>query len=754
MTRMTAWVVAAVLLSAPALKADDLQRAMLPVSINETAQGDVLAILAGDDVLLPKSFLDAAGVSVPEASTRPMDGESYVSLKALAPQSTFKLNPDDLTLSITLDPRLLGHKNLQLKRGDAGAADRGGDPTLYLNYALSGDRSTAPNVFGELGASRGNTLLYTGFSRSGDALRRGLTYANYDWPTALRRLTAGDAVVGSDPLGGSVTIGGVTVRREFTLQPYLVRSRPFDVTGTALTPSTVEVYVNGQLTNRISVEPGVFTLRDLPVTGGLGNTQLVVRDVYGRETVEQQSFYYSTSALRKGLSDYVFSAGALRTDLGDTTSYKHAAALAQYRVGLTNVVTLGARGEASDKLVSGGPRATFGTSFGDIDLEVAGSSADGRTGTAGLAAYRFNAQRFSFGFAGTKRSDEYATLSVAPEMDKVTRDATVFFSAYIARLSVGLQASVNDTRDGDRRRRLALQATTPLWRYGSLFSSFGTVERNGKRSPEILVGLTVSVGNLTTANAVFSKDDSGSGTQVELRKPLSQANGYGFSLQHDSRSELQHATLEYQTSFGRYSLNVDPRRASEATYTASGGLVYLGGALLPSRAVQEGFALARVGVPGVKIFASNQEVGRTNRHGDLLVANLLPHYANELRLQDKDLPIDYEVENAEVTVVPPSRGGILARFPVRKIRSYTGKAVFVIIGQPYTPAFGLLEVSRPGAEPLELGLGRAGEFYVDDLEPGTYDARLRIGKVGCNVKLILPKSDNPVTDVGVIRCAP
>jgi outer membrane usher protein len=743
----------AIVLIAADLAAQTEQRALLPVKVNEIAQGDVLSVIAGDDVQVPKSFFDGLAIPVAGAALRQTEGDTYVSLRSLAPKITFELNPDDLTLSITVDPHLLGRQVLELKRKSP-ALDRGGDPSAFFNYALSGQRHGTPSLFSELGATRGDQLLYTGLSRQNGTFTRGLSYANFDSPQGLRRWTVGDDIVGNDPIGGTATIGGVTLSRQFSLQPYFIRAPSVDATGTATTPSTVEVYINGQLVNRIQVGPGVFTLHDLPATGGLGTTQLVIRDAFGRETVQQTGYYYSTALLQKGLSDYTFSAGALRTDLTRSFDYGNAAALAQYRRGVTDTLTLGGRAEASNKLISAGPRLTLGSRLGDFDAEFSASTADGHSGSAAWFAYRFTAIRYSFGVAGTHRSNEYATLSLAPQDDRATRDFNAFVSSSVGPVSLGLTGSLNQMRSGDQFRRLALQVSAPISRWGNLFASLGSVEHLNKTQPEVLVGLTMSVGHFTTANAMFQKSEGTDNVHLELRRPLTQANGYGYSLQSDSATKSQLATLQYQTSFGRYEIDADPKHAGDASYSAAGGLVYLGGSILPSRPVQDSYALARVGVPNVEVFASNQEIGHTNRAGDLLVPNLLPHYANELRINDKDVPMDYEVDGTQVAVVPPSRGGVVAKFPVRRIRSYTGKLRFMIVGEPYTPALGEVDVRRKGAEPETLSLGRSGEFYVEDLDAGTYEATLRIGKVACAFRLALPSTDAAVTDVGVIPCAP
>ncbi|MGZ4808405.1 MAG: fimbria/pilus outer membrane usher protein, partial [Thermoanaerobaculia bacterium] len=666
----------------------------------------------------------------------------------------YNLDPVDLTLSITADPALLGRNVLELKKA-AGVPDRGGDPSIFVNYALSGQKSTTPGLFTEIGASSGQKFAYTGLSRtSAGEVIRGLSYLNFEWPDDMRRLTVGDSYVSTDVLGATVVLGGVTVSRQFSLQPYLIRTPSLDVSGVATTPSTVEVYVNGQLTNRIEVQPGLFTLHDLPVTGGLGNTRIVIRDAFGREIVEQNPFYLSAVALRRGLSDYTFSVGSLRNNLSKSFDYGPSAGLATYRRGITDNLTLGGRAEVSRDVLSGGPSVTLATRGGDIDMQVGASKANGETGTAGALAYRFTTPRYSFGITAASRSDRYATLALTPAMDRIHRDLSVFAATGLGGINFGLNVTRTEPRDSERFNSVTLQATAPVSRFGSVFASVGTARHERRNQPEILLGFTLALGASTTVSGQLQRSAGEDSAHGEVRKPLTRANGYGYALQADTLTGQQLAILQYQTSFGRYELDVDPKRAGDAAYTASGGLVFFGGTARATRAVDDGFALARVGVPGVRVFASNQEVGRTDHNGDLLISNLLPHYSNELRIDDKDIPMEYEVAGTQVSVVPPTRGGVIANFAVRKLRSYTGKMSFLIVGQPYTPALGEIVVEHGSNSPLILSLGRAGEFYVEDLDPGTYKARLRIGKVHCDFPLVLPPSEAGLTDLGVVSCAP
>src|ERR1035437_6312172 len=98
-----------------------------------------------------------------------------------------------------------------------------------------------------------------------------------------------------------------------------------------------------------------------------------------------------------------------------------------------------------------------------------------------------------------------------------------------------------------------------------------------------------------------------------------------------------------------------------STYaSAAGGLVVIGGGVHPTRPVNDSFALVRVPeVGGVRTYLNNQEIGRTDRHGNVLISNLLPYYANRVAISDQDVPIDRDVQTIEQSVAPPFRGGAL-----------------------------------------------------------------------------------------------
>ncbi len=69
----------------------------------------------------------------------------------------------------------------------------------------------------------------------------------------LRRWILGDGAPVGDPAGAGVSLLGISVSRDFSLDPYYFRYPSFGVSTMVTTPSTAEVYVNGMLVSRQQV---------------------------------------------------------------------------------------------------------------------------------------------------------------------------------------------------------------------------------------------------------------------------------------------------------------------------------------------------------------------------------------------------------------------------------------------------------------------------------------------------------------------
>ena len=767
---LLAFAMAAVLLTTRPANAQS-KEIVLPLTFNEVAKGDVAAIMRGDDVFLKAADLERFGVTglmwtrvrnfsgLRNRSRISIGDTQFISLKSLAPYMTFTIDPATLSLSVTTVPELLAPTNLNVQLGPPPGIVYSKDKSSFLNYSITDQPGHHPTAFAENGTSIAGNLLYNSATRTttGDFVRLLSSYS-IDERDHLRRWTAGDANVITDLLGGSALIGGVTVQRNFNLDPYFVRYPPLNFRGTALTPSRVEVYVNGALVAQQEVPPGPFELSNIPVASGAGNAQIVVRDVFGRQQVVNQPYYYSTGVLERGLSEFVYSAGFVRNNFGSSSwDYGSPAVMGFHRQGITDALTAGGRFEASRNLVSGGPTMSWRTRVGEIDLAVAGSDDRGRAGEAGSVGYQYLASHMSIGGFARAFSRQYANVSMRRDADRPLLDTSVFVTFLASRANFTLLWNKANMRDSVDTDSVSLLSNLPVGRRASLFLSVGSANQGQGRKPQVFAGLSYFFGGSTAGSITVDHSNGRTQTVTEVNKTLPVGTGFGYRFQTAMANGGEHigsGMVQYQTDFGRYEVDFDPFHAStRPTLTAAGGIVYESGSFLPARPVQDSFALVRVpGVEGVRVYSSNNLIGRTDSHGDVLVPNLLPYYGNRLSIDDRDIPLNYDVQDTEKTIAPPYRGGAFVPFGVHQIRTVTG-SVRVHAGQSdVIPTFGELTLTA-GGKSYESPLGRGGEFYFENIPAGTYEAAVDYHDGTCRFRLEIPGGTDAVVKLGQRICS-
>ncbi|HUP47504.1 MAG TPA: fimbria/pilus outer membrane usher protein, partial [Thermoanaerobaculia bacterium] len=568
------------------------------------------------------------------------------------------------------------------------------------------------------------------------------------------RLVFGDATVFGDELGGSGIIGGATVARNFDLDPYFIRFPSMSLRGMAATPAQVEIYVNGVLVDRRSVPPGPFEIGNIPAASGTSAATVVVRDAFGREQTHSSSFYYSTSVLGRGLSEFTYSAGMVRNTAG-SFDYDDPVLFALHRYGVTDNLTVGGRLEATGSLVSGGPSVALASSLGEIDLKLAGSSSDGRQGAAAHLGFRRLSRRTNFGGTIRLRSREYVNFSMPVERDRPLEEATLFASYLPWWGNIGLQWTSANMRDSGERRRLALLTNIVLGDRANLLFSAGRVEENDEQFGEYFVGFSIRPYRTATLNVSAQSREGVSTVSTELQRPTPVGTGWGYRV-HSSTGTgetTSNASVQYQNDFGRYEVGIDPQHPGDAALSAAGAVVYQAGKIVPTRPVAQSFALVRVpGVAGVRVYLSNQLVGLTDRRGELLVPNLLPYYGNRLRIDDRDVPMTHDIQVIEKTIAPPPRGGALVVFPAREVRAAIGSVVVKTAAGEVVPAYGEIRIEREGTVDSSP-IGGQGDFYFENVSAGSYDAVVEYEGGTCSFVIRVPTTSGDVIEIGRVVCS-
>ncbi|HET7826286.1 MAG TPA: fimbria/pilus outer membrane usher protein, partial [Anaeromyxobacter sp.] len=728
--------------------------------LNGGAPRPIHALLRGGDALVPVDELAAAGLRNFLGRRELVDGREHVSLDSLAPTVKWDLDERALALRVTAGADLLGTASLDLRpvRRPPGLEIRG-DASGFLNYSVQ-MRSVDRRAYGfaEAGASEGGRLLHS----SGQVLPdgravRGLSSLTFDDVPGLRRLVVGDAFAGSGGLGGGVLLGGLSLVREYGLDPYFVRSPMPRLSGFTSTPATLDVYVNGVLTRQVPLAAGGYDVTNLPVTTGAGNVQTVLRDAFGRTEVLNWQYYYTSGLLARGLTDYGYAIGFRRLSYGRASfDYGSAVAMGRHRVGVSDSLTVGGRLDAAQDLVSGGPSATIGLPFGTLDLEAAASAQHRVGGAAASAGYSFVSRRLSGGALVRWMSGGYAHAGQRTADDRARLQSSVFAGAPLgSRLTTGVSWTRSDLRDAGISDTVSVRADVVLARGLTLgVSTSRTVLPERAPALDVFASLSWAFAPMSMADVSSQAGDGGRTASAGAQKGLPAGTGYGYRARGGSGRLGDSATgvLQYQWEYGRYEVEYDrtPTSGDAGLATVSGGAVFVGDRFFLSRPVQDGYGLIRVGVPGIRGFAEGQEIGRTDARGDLLVPSLLPYYGNRLAIADRDVPIEYRIGPTEVLAAPTLRGGVVTSFAVTPMRAVEGELVTDAGGLEVAPAYGDLSVEAPGG-PFSSPVGADGRFYVEALPPGRHAAVVEWSGGRCRAFVEVPEATRMV-ELGRVRC--
>jgi outer membrane usher protein len=328
------------------------------------------------------------------------------------------------------------------------------------------------------------------------------------------------------------------------------------------------------------------------------------------------------------------------------------------------------------------------------------------------------------------------------------------------RLSLSGQIAALVRRDGPGETRVDLRGSWGFARGQNLtvgaFTAF----------PE---GLPAVFGLSATVTFPFSRNPAGATGQmfagaasdgtgsagIAVGKSMPQGPGYGYRAQASAsvRSGSGTALVEGQTDFARAEAAFDSYDGSSVgSFAVAGGVVVLRERVFLTRPVEQGFALVQVpGVEGVTTFRENQPIGRTDSNGDVLIPDVGPFRANRISISDADVPIDRTLTTKERLVVGPRRAGAVAVFPAERLQAITGRLTVYGSTGVSVPAGGTLRVGVEG-KVSSSPIGDGGEFWIEDLPPGSHPAEIFWRGTLCRFAISVPEGGAGVADLGELGC--
>lgn len=744
---------------APAASQETIEELLLEVSITGEAPETLLVLRRNDGRLFVRvADLRRWRLQLPETRLLPHAGEDYYPLDAL-PGLSFRIDDAKQALIIAA-PAALMTPTLLSGQEQRFVAPPPSPPGAFANYEIVADRTQGhthgSGVF-ELGGFAGSgvgiaSVLVQDLNEQRRVIRLDTTLT-HDRPSELRSLRLGDGIGRAGSWGRSVRFGGVQLATNFATQPGLITIPMPAMSGEAVVPSTVDVYVNNSLGLRRQAPAGPFSIQDIPIVTGRGEVRLVVRDLLGREQAIVLPYYASPQVLRQGLHDYSYETGFVRRNFGLVSNdYGRGFAAGTHRLGVTDSFTAEVRGEAlhgEGTLGVGG--AFLWRDFGVFNAAVAGSTSDRGAGSMGQLGVEHQTRGFSFGGSTQVASEHFRQLGIEPDELAPRQLAQLFAGlALEGNGSIGVSGTRQDFRDRQDIRLVNTSYNTNIGSFAAVTVSVLRVYA-ARTDTSLNFILTLPLGSRTAASA------SGTARQgdkpqsiVQVQQSLPAGTGYGYrllaSLADDQRRE---GGLALQNDVGTYTVEVaQTRGVSAARASVAGGFSYLGGGgVFASRRITDSFGVVQVpGYPGVRVYADNQPVARTGADGSALVPRLRPYERNRIGIEQADLPLDAQVASVGHEAVPYFRSGVVVPFAVKSSRGAL-LTVFLDDGEPI-PAGALAKLV---GETQEFPVGMRGELYLTGL---VLRNRVRVSWRGqsCVFSVYFEPGGDPLPDLGGYAC--
>lgn len=714
----------------------------------ERGEFTVLRTAAGDFWITAEDF-PKLNMKPLQQARRHAHGQEYFSLAALGATSIL-FDPALLTLNVDFPALELNATHIDLSNSPPPLEVGRPQNSAIFNYragaSQSGNDAVQFRLDSDLNVRVGELLLrqearYDSGTGSRQ-LNRGTSQAIWDDRVAGTRLIAGDVFTSGGSFGSTFPGAGVLLSKVYAITPDVIRQPTANFQVSAGAPADVEVAVDGSTVYRTHVGPGPITLDNLFATTGARTVRITVTDATGRRQVIDQPYFFTDSVLAKGLHEYSYFAGR-RSELGvdNRWHYKEGAWQAFHRYGATDSLTVQAGGEGSRDFATGGLGASFRQDvLGVVSLDLLASAdhVESRQAKGWSARYGYTGTNATLLLGHRKYSDGFRTFATSLQNPSLLGEDRISASTRIssaATLSVDLVRS----RDvmGDRTSS-ALRFGLNLNSRTSISAEYQSNRTSMGRDWAANIYLRFDLDRQQWVSAASRSAPGSRGLDLEAARQLPQGEGVGYRVAVTSdygsagqNSAFSNASVNWNLRPVTLDFNASSQLSGGSSHyvdaTVSGAIVGMGEYIGMTRQVQDGFALARLGVPlaGMNVYLNSQLQGQTDNSGNLLIPQVGAYGRQDVSLDDKQVPMEYELATKRVTIAPAYKSGTFVDFRARKLRALTGSAWLLRASARKPVASRSWTMAGEGGR-LDVQTESSGEFYLEDAPPGHYSGSITI----------------------------
>jgi len=736
----------------------------LQLVVNQMDTGRVIAVeQRAGQLFVPASALQDVGMKLPG------DPDGSVALDSVPGlHSDYDSNGQRLLLDVPpswLQEQFIGNRNTYPRThamSSFGAllnydvyfndTDEGGSYLAAWNEVRLFDNWGTLSNTGQL-----RQTLSSGISNStlNNGYRRYDTTWRFSDDERLLTYEAGDVISAALPWSSSVRLGGVQLSRDFAVRPDLVTYPLPQFAGEAAVPSSVDLFINGYKTESAQLQPGPYTLTNIPFINGAGEAVVVTTDALGRQVSTTVPFYVTSTLLQHGLTDFSVAAGTLRRDytLRDF-GYGPGAASGTFRYGYSDNLTLESHAEASSDLALGGLGGNLRLgNFGVLNTAVSQSRFDSRSGRQLSLGYQYNSARYSLMYQRVERRDAYADLTLVdtPYARLSKRSEQVTLSLNLERFgSLGLGYFDVQAADDSRTRLLNLSWSKPLWRNSSVYLSANREigDSNWAMQAQLVIPFDL---NGSLALSTERGKDGASRQRINYSRAVPSEGGVGYNLgyaQGDAptyrQADLTWRLQSVQLQAGVYGSSDAQTRWADA----SGSLVWMGGNTFAANRINDAFVVVSTqGFAGIPVRYENQLVGETDHKGHLLVPWSSAYYRAKYEIDPLNLPPNVQTPNVEQRVSVRRGSGYLLEFPLRRVLA---ASITLVDGQHQELPLGSLVVHEQSN--TQAVVGWDGLVYLENLSAhNTLHVTLGEGR-SCQASFDINEQQQDVPLIGPLVC--
>lgn len=498
--------------------------------------------------------------------------------------------------------------------------------------------------------------------------------------------SVGDVISDALSWSTSVRMGGISYGRDFSLRPDLVTWPLPAFSGEAAVPTSVDLFINGYRSGSTQLQPGPFTLTNLPYINGAGDAVLITTDALGRQVSTTLPFYVTSDLLKQGLSDGAVTLGSLRRNYGiQNFDYGPAAGSGSYRYGLTDWLTLEGHGEAAEDLALTGAGTVLKLGrFGVVNSSYTRSRMRGNSGGQVGWGYQYSTSAFSVATQHSRRDQKFGNLALYDQPtvydtnDKPIASFSRNTDQYSLTFNMGQYGNIGaawigvESFDNQKTELLNLSWSRNLWGASSIYLAASRDQQQGDWT--FALSLQVPLGERDSAAVTFEKTpDSGSTQRINYNHSMPSDGGFGWNMawanQSQSRS-YQQATLGWRNN------NIELQGGGYGEKDmmtwwgeAMGSLVLMDGELFAANKINDAFVVISTdGHPDVPVNYENQPVGKTNNNGYLLVSGVSAYYPASYSIDTLNLPADTRLKETERRIAIRRHSGYLVDFPMEQER--------------------------------------------------------------------------------------